>query len=119
VLATAGAADPSGPFGRGRLNAGVRVTWLWCHVTMRNGGCPHTLALSVRRAGGALIVNVRQYDDHGKAKPGAGATVHAGSRTATTGPGGSARLSLPRGRYRLFATQAGRIRSFPVGAEVT
>ena len=41
LLGTAGAADPSGSFGRGRLRAGARVTWFWCHVTKADGGCPH------------------------------------------------------------------------------
>lgn len=29
-VGTAGAADPYGPFGRGRLRTGQRVTWFWC-----------------------------------------------------------------------------------------
>jgi hypothetical protein len=88
-------------------------------VTTRNAGCPHTLALSVGREGRTLVAHVRQYDDHGRGKAAAGATVHAGGHAATTGAGGSARISLPRGRYGVFATQPGRIRSFAVGAEVT
>jgi hypothetical protein len=34
--ATAGAADTGGPFGRGRLRAGQRVTWFYC---VRAGDC--------------------------------------------------------------------------------
>jgi hypothetical protein len=119
VLATAGAADPSGPFGRGRLRAGARVTWFWCHVTTRDGGCPHTLVVTVSGGRGALVVHVRQYNDHGKAKPAVGATVHAGSRRATTKADGSARIALRRGSYSVFATQPTRIRSFPVAGTVT
>jgi hypothetical protein len=113
VLGTAGAADPAGPLGRGRLRAGAHVTWFWCHVTARNGGCPHTLTVAAAPAGaGVLAVRVRHYDDHGKRGVAASAVVHAGNRTATAGRDGVARLALAPGRYRVWAAQSGRIRSF-------
>jgi hypothetical protein len=113
VLGTAGAADPAGPLGRGRLRPGARVTWFWCHVTARNGGCPHTLVVAaVPARAGMLAVRVRHYDDHGKAGAAASAVVHAGNRTATAGRDGVARLALPAGRYRVWAGQPGLIRSF-------
>jgi hypothetical protein len=118
VLGTAGAADPAGPLGRGRLRAGARVTWFWCHVTTRDKGCPHTLTVSVTTSSGSLVARVRQYDDRGKAAAAAGATVHAGANTATTGADGLARLTLPAGRYSVFADQPTRIRSFPTQVEV-
>lgn len=118
VLGTAGAADPAGPLGRGRLRAGARVTWFWCHVTSRDNGCPHTLALTVTPGVGSLVVHVRQYDDRGKGKAASAATVHAGAATATTGADGVASLSVPPGRYSVWAEQPTRIRSFPVAAEV-
>jgi hypothetical protein len=118
VLGTAGAADPSGPRGRGRLRAGARVTWFWCHVTARDNGCPHTLGVAVTPGSGSLTVRVRRYDDRGKAFNAAGATVHAGNSTAIAGSDGVARLSLPRGSYRVSATQPNRIRSFAVRAGV-
>ena len=118
VLGTAGAADPAGPLGRGRLRAGARVTWFWCHVTARDNGCPHTLAASVTPGTGSLTVRVRQYDDRGKGAAAVGATVRAGSATAMTGSDGVARLDLPAGRYSVVASQPGRIRSFPVGTHV-
>ena len=118
VLGTAGAADPAGPVGRGRLRAGARVVWFWCHVTTRDNGCPHTLAVAVAAGTGSLTVRVRRYDDRGKGKAAAGATVHAGSVSATTGSDGVARLSLGAGRYSVYATQATRIRSFTTTAEV-
>jgi hypothetical protein len=113
VLGTAGAADPTGPFGRGRVRAGARVTWFWCHVKQGADGCPRTLG--VVRAGasaGTLTVRVRSYDDHGRGRPGSGATVHAGSTTAVAGSDGVARLTLPAGNHRVWAEQPGRIRSF-------
>src|SRR5204863_6657050 len=81
VLGTAGAADPSGPLGRGRLRVGARVTWFWCHVTARDNGCPHTLAVAPKAGTGSLTVRVQRYDDRGKAFAAAGATVHAGNAT--------------------------------------
>src|SRR4051812_28142010 len=79
VLGTAGAADPAGPLGRGRLHAGARVTWFWCHVATAADGCPHTLTLDpLPKERGMLAVRVRQWDDHGKGGPAIGATVHAG-----------------------------------------
>src|SRR5689334_10409962 len=102
VLGTAGAADPAGPLGRGRLRAGAHVTWFWCHVTARDNGCPHTLVAAASGGKGSLTVTVRQYDDHGKGRPAAGATVHAGDATATTGSDGVAHISgLVARRYTL------------------
>lgn len=118
ILGTAGAADPAGPLGRGRLKAGTRVTWFWCHVTTRDNGCPHTLAVAVTPGAGSLTVKVRRYDDRGNGVAAAGATVHAGSASATAGPDGVARLTPSAGRYRVYAEQSARIRSFPVAAEV-
>src|SRR4051794_9740792 len=97
VLGTAGAADPAGPLGRGRLRAGAHVTWFWCHVTTRDRGCPHTLAVTVTPRAGSLVVHVRQYDDRGKGAAASGASVHAGGATATTGTDGAATLSLGAG----------------------
>jgi hypothetical protein len=118
VLGTAGAADPAGPLGRGRLRAGARVTWFWCHVTSRDNGCPQTLAVTVTPGTGSVTVKVRRYDDRGKGAPAGGASVHAGSATATAGSDGVAHLSRPAGRYSVFAEQPARIRSFPVSVVV-
>ena len=116
VLATAGAADPAGPFGRGRLGSGVRVTWLWCHVSAANGGCPHTLGLTVSVSGRTLVAHVRQFNDAGKGRPDQDVTVHAKSGNAvqsaqTTGDG-AATLSLASGTWTVWATKPGRITSF-------
>ena len=118
VLATAGAADPSGPFGRGRLRAGAWITWFWCHVSARDRGCPHTLSVSVGHASHGLLVRVRQYDDHGRGGPASGARVHVGVHSTIAGRNGVARLRVGRGAHDVWATQAGRIHSFTVRAEV-
>ena len=68
--ATAGAADPSGPFGRGRLRTGQRVTWFYCRL--RDGGCQRTLELKLRAEAGAVVATVRGYDDEGHGVAGRG-----------------------------------------------
>ncbi|MBX5469628.1 MAG: carboxypeptidase regulatory-like domain-containing protein [Thermoleophilaceae bacterium] len=115
---TAGAADPAGPFGSGRLRAGARVLWFFCHLD-RRGGCERTLAVRLAaQGGGALVVTVRSYDDEGRGAPAAGATVHVGATTAMTGADGAARLTLAPGRYTVWAEARGQIRSFPERAVV-
>jgi hypothetical protein len=108
--ATAGAADPSGAFGRGRLKKGQRVTWFFCRL--RDGGCQRTLALEAHAEPGTLSVTVRGYDDEGRGVPVEGATVSAGSVTAVSGADGRATLALPPGRHWLVAERGGLVRSF-------
>lgn len=109
--ASAGAADPSGAFGRGRLRRGQRVTWFFCRL--RDGGCQRTLALvEARPEPGTVSVTVRGYDDEGRGVPVEGATVSAGSVTAVSDADGRATLALPSGRHRLVAERDGLVRSF-------
>jgi len=114
--ATAGAADPGGPFGRGRLRAGQRVTWFYCR--MRDGGCQRALELKLTTLPGTLIATVRGYDDQGKGVAVEGAAVAAGGASAQTDATGVARLTLPAGRYTAVASKAGLVRSFAERAEV-
>ena len=111
-LATAGAADPSGAFGRGRLRAGQRISWFYCRMSA--GSCQRTLVLSAAPApnDGATIARVRGYDDEGHGVPVAGATVSGGGRIAVTGESGRVRLALPRGRRLLRASKPGLVPSF-------
>ena len=108
--ATAGAADPGGPFGRGRLKKGQRVTWFYCRL--REGGCQRTLGLTATAEPGAVAVSVRGYDDEGRGVPVEGASVRAGGSTALTAADGGARLALPAGSHRVVAEKDGLIRSF-------
>lgn len=113
--ATAGAADPSGPFGSGRLRAGRRVTWFYC---IYRRGCQRTLALRASSEGdGVLSVRVRGYDDAGRGVRIAGARVTAGGRAAFTDASGVVRLRLAPGRHAVRAFKAGLVRSF--GERVT
>jgi hypothetical protein len=113
---TTGAADPSGPFGHGRLKRAARVLWFWCTQT---GGeaCQRTLEVSSAgsvAAGGMLAVTVRGFDDNGDGVPVAGATVRLGAATAVTDASGVAQVGAPgAGRYRLTAEHAGMVRSWP------
>ena len=118
-LAPAGAADPSGPFGNGRLRSGAQVTWFYCRYDNSVHGCQRTLGVTATApGGGAITVTVKAYDDQGRAVPAAGATVHAGSATATTDANGSATLTVAPGGYDVFADEAGRVRSQPVRTKV-
>ena len=109
-LATAGAADPSGPFGRGRLRARQRVTWFFC---LYRRGCQRTLALRATPVpGGSVSVRVRGYDDGGRGVPVAGASVTAGAATALTDAAGVTQLRLASGRYLVRAAKPGLVRSF-------
>jgi hypothetical protein len=114
--ATAGAADPSGPFGRGRLRSGQRVTWFYCRL--RGGGCQRTLEVRAQPQPGGLAATVVAYDDAGRGVRVEAATVSAGGATALTGADGRAALTLPAGAYRVVATKAGLVRSFAERVEV-
>jgi hypothetical protein len=114
--ATAGAGDPSGPFGRGRLRAGQRVTWFYCRL--RAGGCQRSLGLTVTAEPGGVLARVRGYDDEGAGVPVEGATVAAGGVSATTDAAGAARLALAPGRHRAVAEKPGLVRSFAEQVEV-
>jgi hypothetical protein len=114
--ATAGAADPGGPLGRGRLRSRQRVTWFYCRL--RDGGCQRTLELSWRAEPGALVATVRGYDDDARGVAVAGATVRAGGVEALTDANGEARLALPSGRYRAVAEKRGLVRSFTERVEL-
>jgi len=114
--ASAGAGDPSGPFGRGRLREGQRITWFYCRL--RNGGCQRTLELRLRSEPGSVVASVRGYDDEGRAVAVAGASVTAGAASALTDATGEARLAVPSGRHLVVARKEGTIRSFAERVEV-
>ncbi len=114
---SAGAADPAGPFGTGRLlAAGQQVLWFWCVKDPRDA-CQRTLETSSANAvapGAALAVTVRGYDEAGKGVAIAGATVRLGDATAVTGADGVATITAPAaGRHLLQATKAGLVQAFP------
>lgn len=115
-LATAGAADPAGPFGNGRLRSGDDVVWFYCRQ-FSTGSCQRSLELTAELDGRSATVTVRGYDDSGDGIDITGATVHAGDKTATTDASGRATLTLKRGRHDLYASRKGAIRSF--GKRVT
>jgi hypothetical protein len=114
--ATAGAADPSGPFGNGRLRSGQRVTWFFCRLV--GGGCQRTLELRVSAGPGGVLASVRGYDDEGRGVPVEGAAVGAGPTHGVTGPDGTVELPLPPGIHRLIARKDGLVRSFAERVEL-
>jgi hypothetical protein len=125
LAGSAGAADPSGPTGNGRLlRSGQRVLWFWCVSSA--SGCERTLEASVSPAsvapGGAITVSVRGYDDEGHAAAVSDALVtiagshsNSGAPSASTGSDGTVALTAPTtpGRYELTATRSGLVPSFP------
>lgn len=114
---TAGAGDPSGPFGSGRLKNGARVTWFYCH--MRASGCQRTLAITPKALGGGQVrVTVKAYDDAGKGRAAAGATVFLGASSARTGSSGVASFDAPPGEAKVHAEARGMVRSFEERIEV-
>jgi hypothetical protein len=119
--APAGAADPSGPFGRGLLRSKQRVTWFWCVSLQGGDGCQRTLELKVTSvATKEQTVRVTGYDNAGKGVPVEGAAVssQAGGTAGTTDSGGNATLFLGAGTNTLVATKDALVRSFPVRVEV-
>ncbi len=111
-----GAADPSGPFGSGRIRGGDRLLWFWCKQGAK--GCQRTLeAVPDRTAvvlGDTVRVTVRGYDDRGKGVPVAGVAVRLGSASAVTGADGVASVTVADvGRLKLVADRDGMVRSFP------
>lgn len=121
---TAGAADPAGSFGTGRLlRGGERMLWFWC-VQDRRQNCQRTLEALPERMrvapGAALRVTVRGYDDFGRGVAAAGATVRLGTAEAVAGADGVATLtaSAAPGRASLVASGAGAVRSFPLRVTV-
>jgi hypothetical protein len=118
-LATAGAGDPSGPFGRGRLRAGTRVTWFYCRMKRGTGSCQRTLALKAEPLGGGSVrVTVRSCDDRGRSKPAAGVLAQSGDGGERTDSNGVATLALPPGPARVHAEAPGMVRSFEEAVDV-
>jgi len=100
-----------------RLRSGERVMWFWC---ARAGSCARTLGTSGRASGGRMRVTVNAYDDRGRARRVAGATVivrRLGTSTRHTFRAGSDGTALirvtPGQRYRVDSRARGVVRGFP------
>jgi len=116
-LATAGAGDPAGAFGRGRLRPRQRITWFFCAI--RAGSCQRTLEVRASAApGGMVTATVRGYDDDGRGVAVPGAVVRSGAVSAVSGSDGRATLALGPGRHSLRARKAGLVTSFSKRVEV-
>jgi hypothetical protein len=113
--ATAGAGDPSGPFGHGRLRAGQRVTWFYC---VRAADCQRTLEVRATPTTGGIVATVRAYDDAGDGVPVEGARVTAGGVTGLTAADGRVQIALTSGTHRVVARKEGLVRSFTERVEV-
>jgi hypothetical protein len=121
-LGTAGAADPAGPFGAGRLRTGQQVVWFYCVFV--EASCQRSLDVVEAVDGREIAVTVTGYDDAGDgvATAGARVTVRATSGpvvAGTTDAQGRATLTVPAaGRYTLRASKDGLIPAFPERVDV-
>jgi hypothetical protein len=111
-LPSRSASDPGG-----RLRSGRRVLWFWCR---RAGACDRTLTTSGRSSRTRMRVTVTAYDDFGRGRRVAGATVlvrRLGARRRSafrTGRDGTVLVRVTRGRrYRVDSRRGGMIRGFP------
>jgi Carboxypeptidase regulatory-like domain len=121
-LGTAGAADPAGSFGDGRLRSGQQVVWFYC--VFFEASCQRSLEIAAPVSGRELSVTATGYDDPGDGVPVAGARVRAKGTSgapvsATTDAQGHATLALPTaGRYVVRASKNGLIPAFPKRIDV-
>ncbi len=109
-LPDAGAGDPAGPFGRGRLRTGQRVTWFFGRK--QGASFQRTLELKATVSGRSVTVLVRGFDDNGRGITVPGAAVSSGAGSAQTNANGHATLRLPPGRHLFHASKPGFVRSF-------
>jgi hypothetical protein len=116
---SAGAADPSGPFGNGPIRSGAEVVWFWCR---RATNCQRTLTITGERhvaRGGRMRLRVRGYDDFGRSRVIRGARVSFGSRSVRTNRRGLVDVRMSRsGLYRVRASKDGLVPAFPIGVRV-
>jgi hypothetical protein len=115
---SAGAADPSGPFGHGKLKFGAHVLWFYCH--MRGSSCQRTLSFDEidTQPPGAVVAHVGAYDDRGKGIPAAGVTVHVGSASGVTDKTGAVTIAAGVGKHAMHADGGGYVRSFDTTVEL-
>jgi hypothetical protein len=115
-LGTAGAADPTGPFGDGRLRRRDRVVWFYCVYAERS--CQRSLDLEAEVEDGELRVAVDAYDDDGEGVDAARAKVVVRNRRGrevareVTDAEGRVSFALQPGRHTVHARKRGTIRSF-------
>ncbi len=114
---TTGSADPSGPFGSGRLSSGDRVVWFYCKYKKGSGSCQRTLRLissASARKGKTYKIKVVGYDDSKRGRAISKVRASIGGQTATTDKKGRAFLKpLRKGKFKLFASRKGMVSAFP------
>jgi hypothetical protein len=110
-----GAADPAS-----RVRSGDRLLWFYCLFDEGARSCQRSLRIVPLSgsAAGDLRVRVRGYDNAGRWKAIAGATVATGPLTATSAANGVARLAAGEGSYTLTAQKEGLIDAFPLKVNV-
>ena len=114
--ATAGAADPSGPFGNGRLRRNQGVTWFYCRL--RGGSCQRSLTLRFWFRGDLVVFDAKGYDDDGDGVAVPGATIDYGSATLTTDSRGRASTAQLPGSFSVRVRKRTLVPSFAVRVKV-
>ncbi len=119
---TTGSADPSGPFGNGRLSSGDRVAWFYCKYKKSSGSCQRTLRLvsnTTARKGKRYKVKVVGYDNSKRGRAIRKARVSLGGQTALTDNKGRASFKpRQKGKLKLTALRRGMVPAFPVQVKV-
>ena len=91
---TAGAADPTGPFGSGLLKANSRVLWFWCVYDPTTYACQRNLVITApthASVGVAFTVSVKACDDSNSCVAAANARVSIdGAQSSVTTSAGTA-----------------------------
>jgi uncharacterized membrane protein len=86
---------------------------------MKASGCQRTLTVKTKSLGGGQVtVRVMAYDDQGKGRAAAGATVFLGTATAKADSKGEAMFNTAPGPAKVHAEAKGTVRSFQEQIEV-
>jgi hypothetical protein len=106
-----GAADPAS-----RVQTGDRLLWFYCEFDESARSCQRSLRLVPLdgSASGDLRVLIRGYDNAGRWKPVAGATVSTGPLTVLSAADGVATLAAGTGGHTVTARKDGMVDAFPV-----
>jgi hypothetical protein len=108
---TAGAADPSGPFGSGLIKSGSRVLWFWCVYDPTTYACQRNLVITAPARGSVgvpLTVSVKACDDSGACIAASNVRVSIdGSESVVTSNAGTASFTpAAAGKHVVTAADA-------------
>ena len=108
---TAGAADPSGPFGAGLLKPNARVLWFWCVYDPTTYACQRNLVITApakASLGKPFTVSVKACDDSNSCSAAANVRVslNGGQSVVTASSGTVTFTASAAGKYAVTASDA-------------